>query len=195
MSLWKSQVTGSQSQNWQWETWWRTKVCPVLGCFPISRLFLFHCLCRNDWTAESDLGKEVAWSSSTKWVSWTGVRTWFWNTPPLPHTHPAYQPIFQNWLLRPFGLCLEKFTCFIRGLFPYEQLVIFFISIIYPEHNYTLQDEREAVLNVKYLFTAVSSSSFCTQHSLPPEKAFITTARWAFASAQSSRPCCLAVNK
>ena len=27
----------------------------------------------------------------------------------------------------------------------------FFISIIYPEHNYTLQDERESVLNVKHL--------------------------------------------
>lgn len=74
-----------------------------------------------------------------------------------------------------------------------SNLWIFFIPAIYPEHNYTLQDEREAVLNAKYLFT--TASSFSTQHSLPPEKAFITRAQWAFANAQSSGPCCLAVNK
>ena len=59
------------------------------------------------------------------------------------------------------GSVSENLLVFKEGYFPMSNFW-FFISIIYPEHNYTLQNKRETVLNVKYrVYILLALSTLC----------------------------------
>lgn len=177
MSLQKWQVSGFQSQKWKWETGRRTKMSPVLGgvlaAFPSPVFWCFQCLWHKDWTV-TVLGKLPGLILISGWAELVLEL----GSGRQPHPYPLpwpYLPANISGLVAKVPWAIPwKFYLFLKRVyFLMANLWFFFNSIIYPEHNSTLQDEREAVLNVKYLFTAASSSLRHSAHSASGESLYL----------------------